>query len=81
MTKLTIVTDRRGKLIGAVQGHELSAKAGNVEAQVSFAPGHKLHKVDVDVDLSAIADSKEFEKKLARLVPKGGSKAKASKKR
>jgi len=81
MTKLTIVTDRRGKLIGAVQGHELSAKAGDVEAQVSFAPGHKLHKVDVDIDMSTIADTTEFEKKLARLVPKGGSKAKASKKR
>jgi len=81
MTKLTIVTDRRGKLVGAVQGHELSAKAGDVEAQVSFAPGHKLHQVDVDIDMSTIADTTEFEKKLARLVPKGGSKAKASKKR
>lgn len=32
MTKLTIVTNRRGKLIGAVQGHELSQKAGEVQA-------------------------------------------------
>jgi hypothetical protein len=40
MTKFTIVTDRRGKLIGAVQGHELSEKVGDVEAHVSFAPAN-----------------------------------------
>jgi hypothetical protein len=38
MTKF--VTDRRGKFVGAVQGHELSEKAGDVEAHVSFGPGH-----------------------------------------
>jgi hypothetical protein len=76
MTKFTIVTDRRGKFIGAVQGHELSKKVGNVEAHVSFAPGHKLHKVDVDIDISTIADAKEFEKKLAQLIPKTGRKTK-----
>ena len=37
MTKLTIVTDSHGKLIGAVQGHELSEKRGGVEVSVSFA--------------------------------------------
>jgi len=77
MTKFTIVTDRRGKLIGAVQGHELSEKVGEVEAHVSFAPGHKLHKVDVDIDMSTIADPKEFEKTLIRLIPKPGKKTKA----
>ena len=81
MTKFTIVTDRRGKLIGAVQGHELSAKVGDVEAHVSFAPGHKLHKVDADIDISTIADSKEFEKKLAQHIPKPGNKVKASRRR
>jgi hypothetical protein len=70
MTKLTIVTDGHGKLIGAVQGHELSAKRGKVEAHVSFAAGHKLHKVDVDVDMSDIGDPAEFESKLARHIPK-----------
>jgi hypothetical protein len=77
MTKFTIVTDRRGKLIGAVQGHELSEKVGDVEAHVSFAPGHKLHKVDVDIDMSTIADAKEFEKKLTQLIPTAGRKTKA----
>ena len=75
MTKLTIVTDRRGKLIGAVQGHELSGKAGDVEAQVSFAAGHKLHKVDVAIDLDGEdTDAKEFARTLARHIPKSAAK-------
>jgi hypothetical protein len=78
MTKFTIVTDRRGKLIGAVQGHELSEKVGEVEAHVSFAAGHKLHRVDVDIDMPKIADPKEFEKTLTRLIPKPGRKTKAT---
>jgi hypothetical protein len=76
MTKLTIVTDRRGKLIGAVQDHVLSWKVGEIEAHVSFAPGHKLHKVDIDIDMSEIADPKEFERNLARHIPKATAKAK-----
>ena len=77
MTKLTIVTNRRGKLIGAVQGHELSQKAGEVQAEVSFERGHKLHKVDVDIDLAEIVDPKELENELARHVPKPARKTKA----
>lgn len=76
MTKFTIVSDSRGKLIGAVQGHELSEKVGDVEAHVSFAPGYKLHKVDANIDVSTITDAKEFEKKLAQLVPKPSRKTK-----
>ena len=77
MTKLTIVTDRRGKLIGAVEGHELSAKNGDVEAHVSFAPGHKLYKVDVDIDLDdENTDPKEFERTLARHIPKSTARPK-----
>jgi hypothetical protein len=77
MTKLTIVTDRRGKLIGAVQGHELSGRAGDVQAEVSFAAGHKLHKVDVDIDLDdEETDPKEFARTLARHVPKSAAKRK-----
>jgi hypothetical protein len=70
MTKLTIVTDRRGKLIGAVQGHELSGKRGKVQAQVSFEPGHKLHKVDIDLDIAEIDDPAEFASRLARHIRK-----------
>jgi hypothetical protein len=76
MTKFTIVTDRRGKFVGAVQGHELSEKVGNVEAHVSFAAGHKLHKVDVEIDISTVKDAKEFERRLTQLIPKTGRKTK-----
>jgi hypothetical protein len=78
MTRLTIVTDRRGKLIGAVQGHELSQRVGGVQAEVSFEPGHKLHKVDVDVDLTGFTDPAELQKTLAKLVPKSNRRTKAS---
>ena len=70
MTKLTIVTDSHGKLLAAVQGHKLSEKRKGVEAHVTFAAGHKLHKVDVDLDLTAIGDPTAFEKRFARHVPK-----------
>ena len=70
MTKLTVVTDRRGKLIGAVQGHELLRTTGEIQAEVSFEPGHKLRKLDVDIDLAEMTDSKELEKALARFIPK-----------
>ncbi len=77
MNRLTIVTDRRGKLIGAVQGHELSQNAAGVQSAVSFEPGHKLHKVDADVDLTDLVDPAEFQKTLAKFIPKPAKAAKA----
>jgi hypothetical protein len=70
MTKVTIVTDRRGKLIGAVEGHELSKKRGKIEAQVSFLGEHTLHKIDVDFDLAKVLESEDLEKKLRQYIPK-----------
>ena len=70
MTRLTIVTDGHGKLIGAVHGHELSEKRDRLEVHVSFKSGHKLHKVDVDIDLTAVGDPAELERKLASHIPK-----------
>ena len=77
MTKITIVTDRRGKLIGAVQGHELSQRTGEVQAEVSFEPGHKLHKMDANIDLAEIGDPKQLEKELTRLISKRANPIKA----
>ena len=79
MTKLTIVTDRRGKLLGAVQGRDLSQRVGEVQAAVSFGPGHKLHTVDADIDFAEITDPKELEKSLADSFqkPREGQKRKA----
>ena len=78
MTRLTIVTDRRGKLIGAVQGHDLSQRVGGVQAEVSFERGHKLHKVDVNIDLGDVADPGDLHKTLAKLVPKSENRRQAS---
>ena len=70
MSKLTIVTDARGELIGAVMGHSLRSKQGDLDAQVSFAEGHKLHKVDVEDELAEITDAAAFHERLLRHVPK-----------
>ncbi|MFA9219052.1 MAG: hypothetical protein ACEQSK_18365 [Sphingomonadaceae bacterium] len=61
---MTIVTDDQGNILGAVQGHSLSDKQGDLEASVSFAPGHKTHQVDVDDDMASIDDADEFQKRL-----------------
>ena len=70
MIKLTLVTDAKGKLIAAVQGHELSHKHDGVEAHVTFAHGHKLHKIEADIDLEELQEAEELETKLARHIPK-----------
>lgn len=70
MTKMTIVTDAHGKLIGAVNGHELVTKHGDMKAQVSFAPGHKLHKVEVEDDMTKITDAEVFHNRLLKHLPK-----------
>ena len=70
MSKLTIVTDAQGELIGAVMGHSLRSKHGDVEAQVSFAEGQRLHKVEVEDELAEITDAAAFQERLLRHVPK-----------
>ena len=71
MSDWTIVTDSAGKLVGAVQGHSLTQKHGNVEATVSFDQGHRLHKVNVGEDLTKITDPAEFSARLLKHLPKG----------
>jgi hypothetical protein len=62
--KMTIVTDTDGNVLGAIQGHTLSEKQGDVEATVSFAPGHSTHMVEVDDDLATVDDVDEFQTRL-----------------
>ena len=69
--KMTIVTDSNGKLVGAVHGHALTSRHGKVEAHVSFAPGHNIHKAEVDDDLEKITDPAEFQSRLLKHLPKG----------
>jgi hypothetical protein len=70
MIKMTIVTDSQGKLAGAVHGHTLAAKKGDMEAHVSFPPGHKLHKVEVEDDMAKITDAAVFHDRLLKHLPK-----------
>jgi len=72
MKKLTIVTDSNGTLIGAVNGHSLTFKHEGMESQVSFQPGHKLHKVEVDddMDMAAVSDVSDFQSRLVNYMPK-----------
>lgn len=68
--QMIIVTDSTGSLIGAVKGHELNYKQGDLEARVSFAPGHKIHKVEVADDMSDISDAAAFQDRLSKYLPK-----------
>jgi hypothetical protein len=68
--KMTIVTDSHGNLVGAVHGHTLTEKRGDVEATVSFPSAHKLHQVEVEDDMADITDVEEFQRKLLRHIPK-----------
>jgi hypothetical protein len=72
MIKMTIVTDAQGKLIGAVSGHSLSSRHGELEAQVSFPQGHRLHKVEVgdDLDMTKVTDAGAFQERLLTYVPR-----------
>jgi hypothetical protein len=70
MIKMTIVTDVNGKLIGAVSGHTLVSKHGEIEAGVTFPDGHKLHKVEVEEDMGKITDPAVFHERLLKHIPK-----------
>jgi hypothetical protein len=70
MTKMTVVTDSSGKLIAAVNGHSLASKQGEVEAKVSFAPGHKLHNLEVEDEIGRITDAAMFQDRLLKYLPK-----------
>jgi len=62
--KMTIITDDQNNILGAVQGHSLTDKQGQVEASVSFAPGHTTHMLEVDDDLGTINDIDDFQGRL-----------------
>jgi hypothetical protein len=67
--KMSIITDSNGELLGAVQGHALNEHKGGVQAEVTFAPGHQVHQVEVDDDLATIDDAAEFQRRLKQHLP------------
>lgn len=64
--KMTIITDDQGNILGAVQGHSLSGKQGEVEANVSFAEGYQTHLMEVDDDMATIDDATVFQQRLRK---------------
>jgi hypothetical protein len=74
MIKMTIATDERGNVIGAMQHAPASQSAGAPKATAEFAAGHKLHTVDVEpsLDMAKVKDAAAFHRSLARYVPKAG---------
>lgn len=68
--KRSIITDAHGNLLGAVQGHSMTENKGGVEATVAFAPGHKVHQVEVDDDMDTVTDPDVFQQRLKQHLGK-----------
>jgi len=72
MIKMTIATDKKGNLIGAIQHRTEAESAGAPRASVNFSPEHKLHTVDVapELDMARAKDATAFAHALKRCIPK-----------
>lgn len=70
MTKMTIATDEHGNVIGAIQHADARAKSDGVRASVSFAPGARLHEIEVspEVDMTKVTDVAKFHEALSRRI-------------
>lgn len=70
MTKMTIATDEHGNVIGAIQHPDSKTKSDGERASVSFAPGARLHEIDVspDVDMTKVKDVAKFHEALGRHI-------------
>lgn len=68
--KMSIVTGTQGEILAAVQGHTLSQQRDGVVATVSFGENHKVYEVEVDDDIANISDSKIFQQRLQKHLPR-----------
>lgn len=68
--KMSIVTGSQGEIIAAVQGHGLTETRDGIKASVSFGGNHKVHEVDVDDDMATLTDSKIFQERLQKHLPR-----------
>jgi hypothetical protein len=73
--KLTIVTDAKGNLVGAMKGHAprpdtSHAPTGSHEfrAGLMAGPGQSLHEIDAPDDLNAIEEPEAFGKRVSALI-------------
>ena len=67
MSKMTIAADEHGNVLGAIQHPDGKARDGG-QAVVSFAPGVRLHEVDVgpELDMTKVTDVGKFHEALSR---------------
>ena len=70
MTMMTIATDERGNVLGAIQHPHDKRQSDEVRTAVSFAPGARLHEVDVgpELDMTKVTDVAKFHEALGRHV-------------
>lgn len=70
--KVTVISDERGKLLGAMQGHvaqpDPTEKPGRARREprsgLYAGPGQRLHEIEVGDELAKIKDAREFHTKL-----------------
>lgn len=76
--KVTVITDGKGKLLGAAKGHvaepDTSKKPGRAlkepRAGLRAGPGQKLHEIDVPDKFERMEDPLEFHKELSAQIKK-----------
>jgi hypothetical protein len=70
--KVTVISDAKGKVLGAMQGHapqpDMSQKPGRARREprsgLYAGPGQRLHEIEVGDELAKTKDAREFHTKL-----------------
>ena len=70
--KVTVISDTRGKVLGAMQGYaaqpDTTQKPGRSTKEphsgLYAGPGQRLHEIEVSDELAKIKDASEFHTKL-----------------
>jgi hypothetical protein len=72
MSKMTIATDEQGNILGAIQHAAEQGSRDGPKVAVSFAPGTRLHVVDVgpEIDMTKVSDVPKFHEALSRHAAK-----------
>jgi hypothetical protein len=77
--KLTVITDRAGKVLVTRAGHgdQVDPRSG-ITSSIVAGPGQHLHEIEFDIpQLSARADIEAFHNKLEAHLSKGGARKKS----
>lgn len=72
MSRITIATDERGNVIGAIQETAKKPSGDAPRVGVNFAPGTRLNTISLtpDLDMAKVKDLRVFQDALRRNVPK-----------